>query len=152
MRCRVKALEDASFQGNLDRAINTLAAVDFIEYKHVLAVHKILFGDVYPWAGQKTMKIIGSPHPPAPSPKLGRRGAGAKSGVSCSLSQVWERAGVRASNELVPSETFYGCCDRASTINGGIEIVKRTGIQRRISIEQVISLNSARSQSPTNAA
>jgi hypothetical protein len=54
------------------------------------------------------MKIIGSPHPPAPSPKLGRRGAGAKSGVSCSLSQTWERAGVRASNvsrvKLVPEE------------------------------------------------
>jgi cell filamentation protein len=49
---KVKALEDASFQGNLDRAINTLSAVDFIEYKHVLAVHRILFGDVYPWAGQ----------------------------------------------------------------------------------------------------
>jgi hypothetical protein len=53
------------------------------------------------------MKIIESPHPPAPSPKFGRRGAGAKSGVSCSLSQAWERAGVRASNvsrvKLVPS-------------------------------------------------
>jgi fido (protein-threonine AMPylation protein) len=44
---KIKALEHASFQINLDRAINTLAAVDFIEYKHVLAVHKILFGDVY---------------------------------------------------------------------------------------------------------
>jgi hypothetical protein len=59
------------------------------------------------------MKIIESPHPPAPSPKFGRRGARAKSGVSClekvlhlgrpqdrifrcSLSQTWERAGVRA--------------------------------------------------------
>jgi hypothetical protein len=31
------------------------------------------------------MKIIGSPHPPTPSPKLGRRGAGANSGVSYSL-------------------------------------------------------------------
>jgi cell filamentation protein len=49
---KVKTLEDASFQGNLDRAINTLAAVDFIEYKHVLEIHKTLFGDVYPWAGQ----------------------------------------------------------------------------------------------------
>jgi cell filamentation protein len=49
---KVKALEDASFQGNLDRAVNTLAAVDLIEYKHVLEIHKTLFGDVYPWAGQ----------------------------------------------------------------------------------------------------
>jgi cell filamentation protein len=51
---KVKALEDASFQGNLDsfacakgdRAISTLATVDFIEHKHVLDIHKILFGDV----------------------------------------------------------------------------------------------------------
>jgi cell filamentation protein len=49
---KVKALEDVSFQGNLDRAINTLATVDLIEYKHVLEIHKTLFGDVYPWAGQ----------------------------------------------------------------------------------------------------
>jgi hypothetical protein len=37
---KVKALEDVSFQGNLDRAINTLATVDLIEYKHVLEIHK----------------------------------------------------------------------------------------------------------------
>jgi cell filamentation protein len=49
---QVKALEHASFQINIDRAINTLAAVDLIEYKHVLEIHKTLFGDVYPWAGQ----------------------------------------------------------------------------------------------------
>jgi hypothetical protein len=42
------------------------------------------------------MKIIEIPHPLAPSPKFGRRGTGAKSGVSYSLSQAWERAGVRA--------------------------------------------------------
>jgi cell filamentation protein len=49
---QVKALEHASFQINIDRAINTLATVDLIEYKHVLEIHKTLFGDVYPWAGQ----------------------------------------------------------------------------------------------------
>jgi fido (protein-threonine AMPylation protein) len=49
---QVKDLEYASFQGNLSRAINALAAIDFIEYKHVLAIHKTLFGDVYPWAGR----------------------------------------------------------------------------------------------------
>jgi cell filamentation protein len=49
---KVKDLEYASFQGNLSRAINALADIDFIEYKHVLAIHKTLFGDVYPWAGQ----------------------------------------------------------------------------------------------------
>jgi cell filamentation protein len=32
---QVKDLEYASFQGNLSRAINALADIDFIEYKHV---------------------------------------------------------------------------------------------------------------------
>jgi cell filamentation protein len=49
---QVKALEHASFQINIDQAINTLATIDLIEYKHVLEIHKTLFGDVYPWAGQ----------------------------------------------------------------------------------------------------
>jgi fido (protein-threonine AMPylation protein) len=49
---KVKDIEHASFQGNIDRTINTLAAIDFIEYKHVLDIHRTLFGDVYPWAGQ----------------------------------------------------------------------------------------------------
>jgi hypothetical protein len=44
------------------------------------------------------MKIIKSPHPPTPSPKLGRRGVGAR--VSFSLSHTWERAGVRAFNDF----------------------------------------------------
>lgn len=48
----VKALEYASFQGNLDRAVNALANIELIEYKHVLAIHETLFSDVYPWAGQ----------------------------------------------------------------------------------------------------
>jgi hypothetical protein len=46
--------------------------------------------------GQKIIKIMESPHPLAPSPKFGRRGTIAKSEVSYSLSQDWERAGVRA--------------------------------------------------------
>jgi cell filamentation protein len=48
----VRTLEYASFQRNLDRAANALAKINFIEYKHVLAIHKTLFGAVYPWAGQ----------------------------------------------------------------------------------------------------
>jgi cell filamentation protein len=39
---QVKDLEYASFQGNLSRAINALADIDFIEYKHVLAIHTAL--------------------------------------------------------------------------------------------------------------
>lgn len=48
----VKALEYVSFLGNVERAISDLAKIKFIEYKHVLNIHKTLFGDVYPWAGQ----------------------------------------------------------------------------------------------------
>ncbi len=48
----VKSLEYASFQRNLDRSVTALAKIDFIEYKHVLEIHKTLFGAVYPWAGQ----------------------------------------------------------------------------------------------------
>lgn len=44
---KVKDLEYASFQGNLSRAINALADIDFIEYKHVLAIHQTLIGRFY---------------------------------------------------------------------------------------------------------
>jgi hypothetical protein len=44
------------------------------------------------------------PHPPTPSPNSGRRGAGKERMVSCSLSQAWERAGVRAKQCRTPSE------------------------------------------------
>jgi hypothetical protein len=44
------------------------------------------------------------PHPPTPSPNSERRGAGAKSLVSYSLSQTWERAGVRAGQCRTPTE------------------------------------------------
>jgi cell filamentation protein len=49
---QVKALEHVSFKANVDRAMSALAAIEFIEYKHVLDIHKTLFGAVYPWAGQ----------------------------------------------------------------------------------------------------
>jgi cell filamentation protein len=49
---QVKALEHASFKESVDQAVNALAKINFIEYKHVLAIHKTLFGAVYPWAGQ----------------------------------------------------------------------------------------------------
>lgn len=48
----VKALEHGSFQRNLDRAITELADAKFIEYKHILNIHKTLFSDLYPWAGR----------------------------------------------------------------------------------------------------
>lgn len=66
----IKALEYSFFQINVDRAINTLAAVDFIEYKHVLDIHRTLFGDVYPWAGQDRLAT-------APDINISKRGYGA---------------------------------------------------------------------------
>jgi cell filamentation protein len=67
---KVKDLEYASFQGNLSRAINALADIDFIEYKHVLAIHETLFGDVYPWAGQDRLRT-------APNVNISKGGYGA---------------------------------------------------------------------------
>jgi hypothetical protein len=49
-----------------------------------------------------------SPHPLAPSPKFGGRGIGVQNEVSGSLSQTWERAGVRARSTL--NEAY--CNDR----------------------------------------
>lgn len=49
---KVKELEHASFQGNIERAMKALAKIEFIEYKHVLDIHRTLFSEVYPWAGQ----------------------------------------------------------------------------------------------------
>ena len=48
----VKALEQKSFKKNLNSAVDTLATTQFIEYQHILGIHKILFGDIYPWAGE----------------------------------------------------------------------------------------------------
>jgi cell filamentation protein len=52
----VKANENIAFQTNLAKAMNELMNIKFIEYKHVLATHKTLFGDVYPWAGEDRLK------------------------------------------------------------------------------------------------
>lgn len=48
----IKNAEHASFQGNIEQAILELSEHRFVEYKHVLAIHKTLFSSVYPWAGQ----------------------------------------------------------------------------------------------------
>ncbi len=52
----VKASENIGFQTNLSTALNTFKNIKFIEYKHILNTHKILFGDVYPWAGQDRLE------------------------------------------------------------------------------------------------
>lgn len=48
----VRALENDSFEGNLAAAVQYLGEQPIIRYKQLLDTHKILFGDVYPWAGQ----------------------------------------------------------------------------------------------------
>jgi cell filamentation protein len=48
----VKRLEHAAFLANLDDAIDMLRSREVIDYESFLEVHRILFHDFYPWAGQ----------------------------------------------------------------------------------------------------
>src|ERR1700748_3532883 len=48
----VKRAENASFTTGLDEAFATLATVKLLSYDDVLKTHRILFGPIYPWAGQ----------------------------------------------------------------------------------------------------
>jgi cell filamentation protein len=53
----VKALEHRHFLKNLDMAFGALSSLEQLTYEHVLATHKTLFGDIYPWAGQDRAAI-----------------------------------------------------------------------------------------------
>lgn len=55
----VKALEQKYFKKNLKGATEILVSIEFIEYKHILIIHNMLFRDVYPWAGQD--RLVTSP-------------------------------------------------------------------------------------------
>lgn len=48
----VKRAENASFTTGLDEAFASLAEVKALAYADVLKTHGILFGAIYPWAGQ----------------------------------------------------------------------------------------------------
>src|SRR5882757_10195050 len=48
----VKRAENASFTTGLDEAFAALASAKVLVYDDVLKTHGILFGAVYPWAGQ----------------------------------------------------------------------------------------------------
>jgi cell filamentation protein len=48
----IRHLEHSSFLAGVDQAFERLAKVDQLSYQNVLETHKILFGDMYPWAGQ----------------------------------------------------------------------------------------------------
>ena len=48
----VKRAENASFTTGLDEAFASLAKPKTLSYDEVLTTHGILFGAIYPWAGQ----------------------------------------------------------------------------------------------------
>ena len=52
----VKRLEHASFTTGIDEVFAQLAKPKQLGYEHVLQTHKILFGAVYPWAGQDRLQ------------------------------------------------------------------------------------------------
>jgi cell filamentation protein len=52
----VKRAENASFTTGLDEAFAALAKAKLLGYDDVLKTHGILFGAVYPWAGQDRMR------------------------------------------------------------------------------------------------
>jgi cell filamentation protein len=56
----IKEDEHGAFLENLPAAVEHLREVQRIAYEHVLDVHKILFNDVYPWAGQD--RLATAPH------------------------------------------------------------------------------------------
>jgi cell filamentation protein len=57
---KIKRIEHRSFLDNLRTAVSHLERAERISYLHVLETHKILFGDVYPWAGQD--RLVTAPH------------------------------------------------------------------------------------------
>lgn len=48
----IKKVEHSAFLANLDDAIDMLRKREVIDYESFLEVHRILFEDFYPWAGQ----------------------------------------------------------------------------------------------------
>lgn len=48
----VKHLEHSSFIAGVSEAFKYLSAIQNLSYRDVLHTHKLLFGDMYPWAGQ----------------------------------------------------------------------------------------------------
>jgi cell filamentation protein, protein adenylyltransferase len=52
----VKHLEHSSFIAGIADAFQYLSSIRHLSYRDVLAVHRILFGDMYPWAGQDRLQ------------------------------------------------------------------------------------------------
>lgn len=53
----VKAVEHELFRAQLSLAMDYLAGVRSITYKDFLEVHRILFSELYPWAGQDRLAL-----------------------------------------------------------------------------------------------
>lgn len=49
---KIKAVEHVSFLAKLEIALDHLFQIGRLSYRDILDTHKILFRDVYPWAGQ----------------------------------------------------------------------------------------------------
>lgn len=56
----IKRFEHNLFEANFDAALAHLAACVEVSYDDFLAVHRILFSDYYPWAGQDRAKTMPS--------------------------------------------------------------------------------------------
>ncbi|WP_323011520.1 Fic family protein [Castellaniella sp.] len=54
----IKVLEHQIYRTMLPKALNFLAGLRRIEYADFLQVHRILFEDLYPWAGQDRMQTM----------------------------------------------------------------------------------------------
>jgi cell filamentation protein len=52
----IKRAENSSFTTGLDEAFAYLAKSSQFAYEHILQTHRILFGAVYPWAGQDRLQ------------------------------------------------------------------------------------------------
>lgn len=55
-------LERAAFHNNVGKALSMLEASSRLEYSQVKQAHKILFCDVYPWAGQDRREVAPELH------------------------------------------------------------------------------------------
>ncbi|MGH8456622.1 MAG: Fic/DOC family protein [Stenotrophobium sp.] len=53
----IKMAEHEAFTSNLPKAIDYLSSKAVVAYEDFLEVHRILFSDFYPWAGQDRAKI-----------------------------------------------------------------------------------------------
>jgi cell filamentation protein len=53
----IKELEHISFISNLKHAIEYLEKESLINYKTFLEVHRIIFSDIYPWAGKDRFEL-----------------------------------------------------------------------------------------------